>query len=273
MVARTGTGGGGESPAGSRSHRRCDRRRRDRRRRLHRALDRACAARARTRAAGHARRGGDLRPRAERPQRRLRPRLLGRAGLDAPGARRRASARARPGGGADHPGDPGLGRGSRRGRLAARGRNARGLGCAGAGQRRREGGVRRCAGGPGRPGGRADAGRGRAPRFLAGLPRRRLLSRVRDRPPGSARPRAAPRRARRGRHGARGDARDGRARRLAERDRDAGRDPPRAGGRARDERGAHRLGSGLPQPHQLRLVRRSDRAGAGGVGGDRLDRR
>ena len=62
--------------------------------------------------------------RAERPQRRLRPRLLGVARVDPPGARRGAGARARTRGRADRPGDPRLGGGARRGRLAARGRDA-----------------------------------------------------------------------------------------------------------------------------------------------------
>ena len=53
----------------------------------------------------------------------------------------------------------------------------------------------------------------------------------------------------------------------------ARREPARAGGRARNERGAHGMGAGLPQPDELRLVRRPHRAGPRAARGDRLDGR
>ncbi len=157
--------------------------------------------------------------------------------------------------------------------MAAGGRHARGLCGAGTGRFRAE----RC----GRCGGRRPSGSGGRPHargvgtadLVARVPRRRLLSRRGDRPSGTARAGAAAGRARRRCEAPRGDAGEGRARRLAERARDSGRDPSCLRGRARDERGSDGVEARGPEPHELRLLRRPDGAGAGAARGDRLDRR
>ena len=114
-------------------------------------------------------------------------------------------------------------------------------------------------------------GRGAVP--LPRLPPRRPLPRRRDRAAGAPRPGAQARRARRRDRPARAHPRDRPALGPAGGARDAARHGAGRRGGRRDERGARRLAPALATAHELRELRRPDRAGARPPGGDRLDGR
>ena len=155
-------------------------------------------------------------------------------------------------------------------RVAARGRDADGVGGAGAGRRgRRRGGGGRVQSARG-AGGAARPRRRRRADPVAGLPSRRVLS-------ATARP--CSRRGSSGRCAARSLRQASSARALAgladprRRGDDATRARAGAGDRGRDQRGRDGLAAGGAARDELRLLRRPDRAGAGAARGDRLDRR